>query len=108
MLVVFVPIFGVGVPHAKPGDYADASVWPAVLLFVVIPLLALCGFLILRSRSRRTKPELHSLESEATTKPCGYCGRENDLEAANCKECGTPFLTPESDQNACKHEADDT
>ncbi|MGA2865688.1 MAG: zinc ribbon domain-containing protein [Verrucomicrobiota bacterium] len=27
-------------------------------------------------------------------KSCGYCGRENEDEAAWCRECGTKFVPP--------------
>ena len=27
-------------------------------------------------------------------KTCGYCGRENESEAAACAECGTEFVAP--------------
>ena len=81
-----------GLPQVQPGDYPDASVWTAVLFYACITLLVFFfGFLSLKIRRNRAMPEMDSIEATATTMKCSYCGRENDLEAANCKECGTPF-----------------
>jgi hypothetical protein len=105
-LMVFDALFGIGIPTAHPGDWGDASVWAGVLCIASIPLLGFFyGFLRWKIRKRGVQPEMPSFEPTATTKPCSYCGRGNDLEAAHCWECGTPFLNREHDQNGLKPES---
>ena len=95
MFVVFGAFFAMGVPQAQPGDYGDASPWTAVFFFAGITLYGfLDGYLRWKIRRSGAKPEMHSIEPTATTMPCSWCGRENGLEAAYCKECGTPFPNP--------------
>ncbi len=84
--------FGIGVPQAQPGDYGEGSAWTGVLFLAGVTLFVFfIGFLSWKVRGSGAAPERSSIEATATTMPCSYCGRENDLEAANCKECGTPF-----------------
>ena len=85
--------FAVGVPSAGPSSFGpeDPSAWPVLVLCAGIALLLFeYGYIKWRTHRREQKPE-HSIEPRATTMPCSYCGRENDLSAANCKDCGTPF-----------------
>ena len=106
MSVTFVPCFAMGVPQAKPGEYDLVSNWPVAVVFVVILLVASCGFVLLRVWRRRTMPHIGPMDLTATTKACSYCGRENDLQSAHCRECGTAFLIRQVDQNPSKHDAD--
>jgi len=104
MLVTFVPYFAMGVPQAQPGAYELVPSSQVTVLFVAILLVA-CGFVLLRVRRRRTMPSIGPIDLTATTKACSYCGRENDLQAAHCWECGTAFLIPQVDQYPSEHDA---
>ena len=104
MLVTFVPYFAMGVPQAQPGAYDVVPNRQVTVLFVVILLVA-CGFVLLRVRRRRTMPPIGPIDLTATTKACSYRGRENDLQAAHCRECGTAFLILQVDRNPSEHDA---
>jgi len=104
MTATLAPLFAIGLPQSHPGDYAHVLKWPFALFFVMTVLLFAYGYRVARSRKREA--ELHS-EPEglaATTKACGYCGRDNGLESTHCWECGTAFLTPELDANISKQD----
>src|SRR6266496_2880108 len=103
MSVTFVPYFAMGVPQAHPGAYDLVPNWQVTVLCVVVLLVA-CGFVLLRVRRRSTMPPIGPIDLTATTKACSWCGRENDLQAAHCRECGTAFLIPQDDQNRSEHE----
>ena len=89
-----VVIFAMGVPHAYPGSFGNehSSVWPMVVFFVGIVLLLFeYGYVKWKTHRNESKPEESLTEPTATAMQCSYCGRQNDLNAASCKECGTPF-----------------
>ena len=105
--MTLVPFFAIGVPHAQPGDYGFMPNWQVAFVFVVVLLVASCDFvLLLRVRRQGTMPHIGPMDFSATTKACSYCGRENDSQAAHCRECGTAFLIPQIDENPSKQDGD--
>ena len=104
MSVALVPFFA-GIPVGGQGDFDLVPKEPAILLLVTILVAALGSLLQARIRRRRSISLMPPTDLTATAKFCGYCGRENDLVAIHCWECGTPFPTPQIDQDTSERDA---
>ena len=104
MSVALVPFFA-GIPVGGQGNFDLVPKGAAALLFVAILLTALGCLLQVRIRRHRSIPLMPPADSAATTKSCNYCGRDNDLVAEHCWECGTAFPTAQFDQDASEHDA---
>jgi len=74
------------------------------LFFALLTLLAVSVLLVISMGERRTKPDMDPKQLPTGIEACGYCGRENDGEANDCIECGTPFLSLQPDQIASELE----